>query len=237
MTRLLVSVRSAQEALAAVAGGADLVDVKEPRLGSLGSAGSQVWTEVAAAVCGIRPLSAALGELSDFIPFPANALRGYTFAKLGLAEMHREQRWCDRWHSVLANLPDWITPVAAAYVDEGPPLKEVCEVGERLGCRTLLIDTFDKLSGSVFDLMSRSALRDIFKSARDHGMLTVLAGSLRLEHLPLALAFEPDYVAVRGAVCSGSRAGRLEEALVRRWSQEFGSSRISPPFATGELKA
>ena len=37
MTRLLVSVRSAAEALAALAGDADLIDVKEPAGGSLGS--------------------------------------------------------------------------------------------------------------------------------------------------------------------------------------------------------
>ena len=35
---LLVSVRSAAEALAALAGGADVIDVKEPNQGSLGAA-------------------------------------------------------------------------------------------------------------------------------------------------------------------------------------------------------
>ena len=36
MTRLLVSVRSAEEAEIALAGGADVIDVKEPRRGALG---------------------------------------------------------------------------------------------------------------------------------------------------------------------------------------------------------
>jgi (5-formylfuran-3-yl)methyl phosphate synthase len=45
--RLLVSVRSPQEALAAVRGGADIIDVKEPRYGSLGQASAHVITEIA----------------------------------------------------------------------------------------------------------------------------------------------------------------------------------------------
>jgi uncharacterized protein (UPF0264 family) len=39
MTGLLVSVRDAAEAADALAGGADLIDVKEPNAGSLGAAG------------------------------------------------------------------------------------------------------------------------------------------------------------------------------------------------------
>ena len=38
MTRLLVSVRNGQEAEAALAGGAHVIDVKEPARGSLGRA-------------------------------------------------------------------------------------------------------------------------------------------------------------------------------------------------------
>ena len=37
--RLLVSVRSAAEARAALSGGADIIDAKEPSLGSLGAVG------------------------------------------------------------------------------------------------------------------------------------------------------------------------------------------------------
>src|SRR5207244_7336185 len=46
MTGLLVSVRSAAEAETALAGGADVVDVKEPRRGALGPADPSVWKQV-----------------------------------------------------------------------------------------------------------------------------------------------------------------------------------------------
>ena len=80
MTRLLVSVRDASEALAALRGGAALIDVKEPRLGSLGAATPEVWREVRRVVPTEVPCSAALGELKDVTDFVAEALAFFSQA-------------------------------------------------------------------------------------------------------------------------------------------------------------
>ncbi len=70
MPQLLVSVRNAAEAIAAVEGGADIIDVKEPNRGSLGCAAPAVIREIGAVVRGSlfsqRPLSVALGELTEW---------------------------------------------------------------------------------------------------------------------------------------------------------------------------
>ncbi|HQX54039.1 MAG TPA: (5-formylfuran-3-yl)methyl phosphate synthase [Planctomycetaceae bacterium] len=70
MPQLLVSVRNAVEAIAAVEGGADIIDVKEPNRGSLGCAAPDVIREIGAAVrnclSSLRPLSLALGELTEW---------------------------------------------------------------------------------------------------------------------------------------------------------------------------
>src|SRR5437879_2488209 len=63
---LLVSVRSSEEAAAALAGGAHVIDIKEPAHGSLGRADDQTVSAVLACVAGRRPVSAALGELVDY---------------------------------------------------------------------------------------------------------------------------------------------------------------------------
>ena len=47
MAGLLVSVRSAEEARAALAGGATVIDIKEPDRGPLGRAEPEVWQQVA----------------------------------------------------------------------------------------------------------------------------------------------------------------------------------------------
>src|SRR5215468_9568595 len=81
---LLISVRDAAEAEAALRGGADVIDVKEPRRGSLGRADAATIAAVVACVAGRRPVSAALGELvepgSEAVPGP-----GLSFVKWGLA--------------------------------------------------------------------------------------------------------------------------------------------------------
>src|SRR5688572_22177610 len=62
---LLVSVRSAEEAVAALAGGADVIDVKEPNRGPLGAADPQTIAEIVRVVRGRVPVTAAAGELLD----------------------------------------------------------------------------------------------------------------------------------------------------------------------------
>ena len=89
MASLLVSVRSASEALAALEGGAAVIDVKEPDRGPLGRADASVWSEVRAAVPYGTPVSVALGELTEWVDGRPQAergrLRGFAFRKVGLA--------------------------------------------------------------------------------------------------------------------------------------------------------
>ena len=59
---LLVSVRSAEEVSAALAGGADIIDAKEPARGSLGAVDPEVLSAIAAGTPGSVPLSVALGD-------------------------------------------------------------------------------------------------------------------------------------------------------------------------------
>ncbi|MFO1092588.1 MAG: (5-formylfuran-3-yl)methyl phosphate synthase [Planctomycetaceae bacterium] len=65
--RLLVSVRNADEAIAALAGGADIIDVKEPRRGPLGMADANIVADIVACAGDRAPVSAALGEVRDWV--------------------------------------------------------------------------------------------------------------------------------------------------------------------------
>ena len=66
MTELLISVRNPSEALTALEGGADWIDVKEPDNGALGKASNETLVAVANALPLNTKLSAALGEASEF---------------------------------------------------------------------------------------------------------------------------------------------------------------------------
>jgi uncharacterized protein (UPF0264 family) len=238
MTRLLVSVRDAEEARDAVAGGADLVDVKEPARGALGRADVAVWRSVAFAVGDAVPCSAALGELREYdasdignavsTAMKSGGLSGFRFAKLGLAGCAQQRDWATRLHAAWQALPTGIEPVAVVYADHAraasPPPAEVIAASIAGRSQAVLIDTFAKDAGHLFSHLSGDMLRRLIALCRDRGLLVVLAGSLDASALPQAIALAPDYIAVRGAVCRPNRAGRLDAALVRRLRETIARS-------------
>ena len=74
MTRLLVSVRSLDEARVALEAGVDLIDLKEPARGPLGAVDLEVVEAVSQFVASRVPTSTALGELIDWNPSTAAGL-------------------------------------------------------------------------------------------------------------------------------------------------------------------
>ncbi|MCE9527605.1 MAG: (5-formylfuran-3-yl)methyl phosphate synthase [Planctomycetales bacterium] len=233
MTGLLVSVRDAAEAQAAIRGGATLIDVKEPLHGSLGAASPEAWREIRRAVPAEIPCSAALGELKDVTPEQVanwrSSLAGYQLAKLGLSSCTNRPDWKCRWQTVLQALPPETGRVAVIYADwqpaGAPSPEEILRAASESSCSALLLDTFDKSRGSLTAHLSEKELSEILAAARAAGLTTVLAGSLTLalarELLPLA----PDFVAVRGAVCRAGRAGTVEESLVNGFAEILLSTR------------
>ena len=220
MTRLLVSVRSEEEARRALEGGADLIDVKEPHRGSLGSASPEVWRDVVRAVAGRAPVSIALGELMhdaadlSSVDFPA-----IDFVKIGLAACGGCPTWQTRWRAAMHMVPQGVQRVAVAYADwsaaDAPPPKEVLKLGCEMGCRAFLLDTLVKRSGTVFSVMDVRELERLLESARREHVMTVLAGSLDLQNISHACSLCPDVIAVRGAACDGQRTATIDLERVR----------------------
>ena len=233
MTGLLISVRDATEAQAALRGGATLIDVKEPLHGSLGAVAAEVWREVRDVVPRQIFCSAALGELKDIAPQQAAAWRSslasYQFAKFGLAGCGEIRDWNKRWQAILQMLPPETRPVAVVYADwqsaDSPPPEAILSAAIEQSCSALLIDTFDKNRGSLSAHFSFPELQHFLAAARAANLITVLAGSLTLalarELLPLA----PDFLAFRGAVCRGSRSGEVDELLVADLARMLLSTR------------
>ncbi|HTU26519.1 MAG TPA: (5-formylfuran-3-yl)methyl phosphate synthase [Pirellulales bacterium] len=213
MTKLLVSVRDAGEARLALAAGVDLIDVKEPLAGALGPAAPAVVAEIAAAVGGARPLSVALGELDDFDAARVPRVPGIAFAKLGLAHGAGRCDWPGRWQGAIAALPAGTAPVAVVYADHArarsPAFRPILTQAVRLGCRAVLVDTFDKGAGGIFDHWSADAVREFIDKTQAAGLMAVVGGGLTLESIERLLPLAPDYVAVRGAACGADRTASI----------------------------
>lgn len=224
MAKLLVSVRSTAEADTAFAAGVDLVDVKEPGRGALGAADPETLASIAQAAPIAAPLSAALGELRDWMTDDGRlhlaALEAHSellpgnlrYAKLGLAGMAHRPDWADVWHAAVERLPGHVTPVAVAYADAllaaAPSAEDVWRVGRKIGCGALLVDTFCKLGEGLLEWLDVDQLRPLRRMTQADGALLALAGSLTPPAIVKALAVGPDYIAVRGAACAAG-AGRM----------------------------
>ncbi|MEJ2116544.1 MAG: (5-formylfuran-3-yl)methyl phosphate synthase, partial [Alphaproteobacteria bacterium] len=84
--QLLISVRSAEEAEIAFAGGADIIDIKEPARGILGAAPLEVIRAIVERVGGKRPVSATVGDIplgQALAASEATAATGVNYVKIG----------------------------------------------------------------------------------------------------------------------------------------------------------
>lgn len=221
MTQLLVSVRDAEEASIASSCGVSIIDVKEPSRGSLGRADWETIREVVQTVGEAVHVSVALGELVEFDELTVTAsrrLKGITFAKLGLANIGSE--WKSRWTSAMQNLPSETRRVAVAYADyqqaNAPTPNDVIEFAGSRNCGVVLIDTFDKSNGGLFDLCDKAEIESFINLIHGRGMKSAIAGSLTMQMMiDELLPMKPDVVAIRGAACLGDRTGRIDEAKLR----------------------
>lgn len=222
MTGLLVSVRSAEEARLAIDAGVDVLDVKEPARGSLGTADRTTIAEIAALAADRVPLSVALGELVALADEPdrADLPPGVRYAKLGLSQCAGRSDWDKRWAAWAAALPADVLPVAVAYADDhlaaSPPEAEVLAMAARYGAAAVLIDTFDKQDGNLLTHWNATRLEWLLAVAQQVHMPVVLAGSLTLPQIERLLPLQPWLVAVRGAACQAGRESPLDPARLRQ---------------------
>jgi uncharacterized protein (UPF0264 family) len=233
---LLVSVRDAAEAAAALAGKAAIIDVKDPTTGSLGAATPAAVAGVAATVNGQVPWTVAAGELRDEIARPGTIHRwlaaigpsgGPAAVKVGLAGLAGVS-WQQAFRDVMNGLPVATTPVAVAYADwkrvAAPhPLEIIEQTQDSSGVLlntgssgVLLIDTADKAGPDLLEACAEADLEAWVAAARHAGMAVAVAGRLRLEAIPRLDRLQPDVVALRSAVCLNGRLGPVDVALVRR---------------------
>jgi uncharacterized protein (UPF0264 family) len=245
LTRLLVSVRDPAEALAAVQGGADIIDVKEPNHGSLGRASGETILDIAESLKSTPdiPLSLALGELTEWFNSepdlinelrPALSSQSVSFLKLGLSSQANSSSrdsfegadWITHWMNVRSLMPANIAWVAVAYADHdraaAPDPEAICDAAIATGCKVLLLDTFVKDGSTLLDWVTPSRLQSLRLKSQSAGVLLALAGKVTEDLLPELMILSPDIIAVRGAVCTdGDRKAAICPDRIRTFKQRL----------------
>lgn len=241
--RLLVSVRSAAEVAAAVAGGAGIVDAKEPAHGTLGPVEASTLREIADALPEDVPLSLALGDLTSSAAC-AQALSlvseaivkrpSELYVKVGLGGVEdsaagrailRSAAAASRSASAAPEL------IVVAYADHerarSLPWELIGRLAAEAGARGVLLDTWSKDGRDLFSWTRAGELGQWIEWCRQAGLLVALAGSLSLEGVRRAARLEVDVIGVRGAACVGGRSGMVDYARVRALAEALTASEMA----------
>src|SRR5262245_53589015 len=223
--QLLVSVANGAEASAALAGGADIIDAKNPRAGALGAVSLDRLSEIHAAVGGARPVTAAIGDASDEAAIErlsfAFAASGASLVKVGFSGISSPARVA----ALIAAARRGVATgdvgrsgvVAVGYADDPSSASPAAlvAIAADAGARGILLDTADKRGPGLRALIDADALAAWVRRGHDHGLFVALAGKLTAGDLPFVRDAGADVAGVRGAACAGGRAGRVSAELVK----------------------
>jgi (5-formylfuran-3-yl)methyl phosphate synthase len=226
--RLLISVRNVHEARSAEAGGAAIIDAKEPARGSLGQVDAAVLEEIRAAMPTRKWLSAALGDIAT----PDDVARAFAavtvpvrIVKLGfrgVADPGRIERLLQEALRRAEAHEGRPRVVAVAYGDhvraESLVPQSVRAIAQGMGAAGLLIDTCIKDGRTLFDFMEVPALASIGSMLAADELEFALAGNLGLERVGQAFEAGATIFGVRGAVCA---AGRRTDGIVEERVREL----------------
>ncbi len=224
---LLVSARSVAESNLIIDVGARWLDLKEPRLGSLGRPSLElIFAVLDLDIPKFVQVSVAGGELVTWTPdldqSLAARLPARVYLKIALAHCI-ETNWQIAAERISQALIRRSQLILVHYADfkqaNAPSWQQVIETTKSLGGKFVLIDTHDKESGGLLDRYSLEQLNEMIEMAKQLKLGVALAGSLKLEQLQTLSHSKADWLGVRSAICrEAHRTGeicpdRLQQAI------------------------
>ena len=229
--KLLVSPINTEEAVSALNGGADIIDVKNPKEGSLGANFPWVIKGVRDAVEAKRPISAALGDF-NYKPGTASlaaygaASAGADYVKIGLYDIQTEDQALEMLTGIVEAVKDMdVKVVACGYSDyeriNSLDPRLLPAIGAEAGVDLVMMDTGVKDGRSTFEFMSEAELIDFVNDAHGRGLETAIAGTIKFDDIPALKRIQPGIIGVRGIVCGGDRSTTIKQDLVEKLKSEI----------------
>ncbi|MGE0212995.1 MAG: (5-formylfuran-3-yl)methyl phosphate synthase [Parvibaculaceae bacterium] len=211
MTRFLASVTGPEEAAVALAGGADIIDLKDPEVGALGALAPALVRRAVDLVAGRRPVSAVAGNPSlaprDLVSAVSEmAATGVDYVKVGLYAGPGPEEAI----RALAERSQDARLVGVLFAEDGAGSELLGLLG-KAGFAGVMFDTRIKDGRRLLDHLEPALLRSFVERAREAGLLAGLAGSLEAPDVARLLPLGPDILGFRGALCgAGDRRFALD---------------------------
>lgn len=227
--KLLISPQNVKEAAEAIAGGADIIDVKNPKEGPLGANFPWVIKQIKEITPKNIQVSCTLGEAPNLpgsvsLAAYGAASLGVDYIKVGLYGNKTLQEAIGLLQNVTKAAKECnpkIKVVATGYADAQransiDPLL-VPEAAFKAKADVAMLDTAVKDGKNLFDFLPTEQLQEFVDLAHKHGLEAALAGSLRKTDLPLIYGLGADVAGLRGAACTNSNrvTGHITSEKVR----------------------
>lgn len=220
-----------KEASEAIAGGADIIDVKNPQEGALGANFPWVIKRIREIAPKNIQVSCALGEVPNLpgsisLAALGAASLGVDYIKVGLRGFKTPQEVTYLLQNVSKAAKECnpnIKVVAAGYADAerigaiDPML--IPEIAFKAQVDVAMIDTAVKDGKSIFTFLTVKQLEKFVDSAHNLGLEAALAGSLRKQDLPVVYALGADVAGLRGAACTNN--DRVRGQITRKLVHEL----------------
>ncbi len=212
MTKMLASVTGTDEAEIAISGGADIVDLKDPKAGALGAVATEIVQRTVTAIAGRRLASAVCGDL----PMEPATIRakvqeiaatGVDYVKIGFFPSTNAAACAD----ALAPIARRSKLIAVLFADLAPDF-DLLPHFARHGFHGVMVDTADKTKGRLLDHLPPARIPVFVSRAKALELAVGLSGSLEAPDIPRLLPFAPDFLGFRGALCSETQRTRSIDA-------------------------
>jgi len=218
-----------KEASEAIAGGADIIDVKNPQEGALGANFPWVIKRIREIAPRNIQVSCALGDVPNLpgsisLAALGAASLGVDYIKVGLYGFKTPKEAVFLLQNVNKAAKDCnpkIKVAAAGYADAerigalDPML--IPEIASLAQVDLAMIDTAVKDGKNLFNFLTAKQLEKFVDSAHKLGLEAALAGSLRKQDLPVIYGLGADVAGLRGAACTNSDRdnGQITRKLVQ----------------------
>ena len=223
-TKLLASVMNQEEAKIALAGGADIIDLKNPLAGALGALPLDDIRAIVKMINKQRPVSATIGDLpmeSKIIcaAVEATAKTGVEYIKIGFFKSNNV-RDCI---TALSPLAQQHKLICVLFADQQPDFSLLDDLA-KAGFHGVMLDTADKQNGSLSDHMQLIVLIEFISLSHEIKLLCGLAGSLSISNATELILLKPDYLGFRGALCErGERMQKISAGKFQEVKNTFDS--------------
>lgn len=228
MTQLLVSVKSAEEALIALNAGVDIVDLKDPTIGALGALDLAVSVEIVAKTqqhnqrnmisdgsFSLVLTSATVGEQhADINSLMKSVLErvaiNIDIIKVAVPTLEAIPNWQEKFNTKEITAMKANTKlIAVFFADQEVNLKRL-ETLSMLGFYGAMLDTSAKHQ-SLLEVCTLQTLQTFTQDCKKNALKSGLAGSLKPQDVECLSDINPFYIGFRGGVC---KAGSRNNALV-----------------------